>query len=50
VLLGFGEGAGDSAAEGDAVLSADEVVSVVLGVRGFGGEWDSIGVPVSNCD
>jgi hypothetical protein len=50
VRLGFGEAAGDSAAEGDGVLSADEVVSIVLCGRGFGGEWDSIGVPVSSCD
>jgi hypothetical protein len=50
VRFGFGEAAGDSASEGDAALSAGEVVWVVLGVRCFGGERDSLGVPVSSCD
>ena len=50
VRLGFGEAVGDSAAEGDVVLSAGEVASVVFCVRCFGGEGDSGGVPVSNCD
>jgi len=49
--FGCGEAAGDSAAEGDAALSAGEVASVFLGVRCFGGEGDSLGgVPVSSCD
>jgi hypothetical protein len=46
----FGEAAGDSAAEGDVVLSVGEVASAFLCVRCFGGVVDSVGVPVSNCD
>jgi hypothetical protein len=48
--LGFGEAAGDVAAEGDVALSAGEIASVSFCVRCFGGERDSEGVPVSNCD
>jgi hypothetical protein len=48
--LGFGEAAGDVAASGDVALSAGGVASVVLCVRCFGGEGDSTGVPVSNCE
>jgi hypothetical protein len=49
--FGFGEAAGDSAAEGDAVLSAGEALAAAfLYTRGFGGEGDSLGVPVSSCD
>jgi len=48
--LGFGEAAGDVAAEGDVALSAGEVASVSFCVRRFGGEGDSAGVPVSSCD
>jgi hypothetical protein len=51
VRFGFGEAAGDSAAEADAVPSAGEVISVVSFVRCFDGEADSLGgVPVSSCD
>jgi hypothetical protein len=42
--------AGDSAAEGDAPLSTGGVASVLLSVRCFAGERDSVGVPVSSCD
>jgi hypothetical protein len=48
--FGFGEAVGDSASEGDVVLSAGEVVWVVLCVGCFGSAGDSVGVPVSNCD
>ena len=49
--LGVGEaGAGDSPAEGDALLSTSEVASVFFGVRRSRGEEDSGGVPVSSCD
>ena len=48
--LGFGEAAGDVAAEGDVVLSAGEAASVSFCVRCFDGEGDSAGVPVSSCD
>ena len=50
--FGFGEAAGDSAAEGDAALSAGEALAAVFwDTRGFGGEGDSLGgVPVSSCD
>ena len=48
--LGFGEAAGDAAAEGDVALSAGGVPSVSFCVRCFGGEGDSGGVPVSSCD
>jgi len=51
IRLGVGEAAaGDSAAEGDALLSAGGVASVLFCVRCFGGEGDSLGVPVSSCD
>jgi hypothetical protein len=50
VRFGFGEAAGDSASEADVVLSAGEVVWVVLCVGCFGGVGNSVGVPVSNCD
>jgi hypothetical protein len=50
VRFGLGEAAGDSASEGDIALSAGEMVSVVLGVGCFGGEGDSVGVPVSSCE
>jgi hypothetical protein len=50
VRFGFGEAAGDSASDADVALSAGEVVWVVLGVGCFGGEADSVGVPVSNCE
>jgi hypothetical protein len=46
---GVGEAAGDSAAEGNAVLSTGGVASAFF-VRCFGGERDSVGVPVSSCD
>jgi hypothetical protein len=46
-----GEATGDSAAEGDVALSAGEAVAAVfLETRSFGGDWDSVGVPVSSCD
>jgi len=48
--LGFGEGTGDAATDGDVALSANGVVSVSFCVRCFGGEGDSAGVPVSSCD
>jgi len=50
--LGVAEAAaGDSAAaEGDALLSTGGVASVLCCVRGFAGEGDSAGVPVSSCD
>jgi hypothetical protein len=49
--LGVAEAAGgDSAAEGDAPLSTGGVASVLFSVRGFDGESDSVGVPVSSCD
>ena len=50
IRFGFGEAAGDSAAERDAVLSTGEVASVRFCVRFFGSEGDSVGVPVSSCD
>ena len=51
IRLGVGEAAGDSAAEGDAALSAGEAVAAAfLDTRSFGGEGDSVGVPVSSCD
>jgi hypothetical protein len=50
VRFGFGEAAGDSASEGDVVLSAGEVVWVGLCVGCFGSVGNSVGVPVSNCD
>jgi hypothetical protein len=50
IRLGVGDAAGDSAAEGDAPLSTGGVVSILFSVRCFGGEGDSVGVPVSSCD
>ena len=50
ISLGVGEATGDSAAERDAVLSTGEAASVRFCVRFFGGERDSVGVPVSSCD
>ena len=50
IRLGVGEAAGDSAAEADALLSIGGVASVLLCVRCFGDEGDSVGVPVSSCD
>lgn len=51
IRLGVGEtGAGDSATEGDALLSTGGAASVVFCARCFGGEGDSLGVPVSSCD
>ena len=54
VLLRIGlcveDATGDSAAEGDVALSTGVVASILFSVRGFGGEWDSVGVPVSSCD
>jgi hypothetical protein len=47
--LGVGEAAGDSAAD-DPALSIGGVASVGFCVRCFGGEGDSVGVPVSSCD
>jgi hypothetical protein len=48
--LGFGKAAGDSAAEGSAVVSASDLASIFLCVRYFAGEGDSKGEPVSSCD
>ena len=49
IRLGVGDAAGDSAAEGDAPLSAGEAVAGAFsGTRFFDGEADSIGVPVSS--
>ena len=51
IRFGVGEAAGDSAAEGDVLLSAgDAVAAASLDTRCFGGEGDSVGVPVSSCD
>jgi len=50
IRVGVGEAAGESAAEGDAVLSTVGVVSSFFCVPVFGGEGDSTGVPVSSCD
>lgn len=50
IRFGFGEAAGDSAAEGELEFSAGEVAPVSFCVRCFGGEGDSGGVPVSSCD
>jgi len=49
IRLGVGEAAGDSAAEGEAALSAGEVAPVSFCVRCFDSEGDSVGVPVSSC-
>jgi hypothetical protein len=49
--FGFGEAAGDSAAEGDPTLSAGEaLVAASFDTRCFGGEANSVGVPVNSCD
>ena len=48
IRFGFGEAAGDSAAEGTVALSVGEMASAFLTC--FGGEGDSVGVPVSSCD
>jgi len=48
--FGVGEAAADSAAEGDAAVSADGVASVLFCVRFFWGKGDSGGVPVRSCD
>jgi hypothetical protein len=50
IRFGFGKAAGDATSEGDAALATGGVASVLFCVRCFGGEWDSGGVPVSNCD
>jgi hypothetical protein len=50
IRLGVGEAAGDSAVEGDAALSTGGVGAVLVCVRCFGGEGESVGVPVSSCD
>lgn len=52
IRFGVGEAAGDSAAEGDVLLSAGEAVAAAFfDTRCFGGEGDSLGgVPVSSCD
>jgi hypothetical protein len=50
VRLGVGDAAGDSAPEGDALLSTAGVGSVLFSVRRFAGEGDSVGVPVSSWD
>jgi hypothetical protein len=48
---GFGEAAGDSAAEGTVAVSIGEAtVAASLDTRCFDGEGDSVGVPVSSCD
>ena len=49
IRFGFGEAAGDSAAEGEVALSAGEVAPVSFCVRCFDSEGDSVGVPVSSC-
>ena len=48
--FGVGEAADNSAAEGDAALSTGGVAAVRFCMRGFGGEGDSTGVPVSSWD
>jgi len=48
--FGFGEAAGDSVVEGETALSTAGVASGLLSARRFGGEPDSVGVPVSSCD
>jgi hypothetical protein len=50
IRLGVGDAAGDSAAEGDALLSTGGIASVFFSVRCFGGEGDSGGVPVNSWD
>jgi hypothetical protein len=48
--LGFGEAAGDSVVEGETAPATGGVASILLSVRRFGGEPDSVGVSVSSCD
>ena len=50
IRFGLGEAVADSAAEGDLALSAGGVASGLFCVRCLGGEGDSDGVSVSNCD
>ena len=50
IRFGFGEAAGDSVVEGETAPSTGGVASILLSVRRFGGEPDSVGVPVSSCD
>ena len=51
IRFGVGEAAGESAAEDEVALSAGEAVAAAfLDTRSFGGEGDSVGVPVSSCD
>jgi hypothetical protein len=51
IRFGVDEAAGESAAEDDVALSAGEAVApAFLDTRSFGGEGDSVGVPVSSCD
>jgi hypothetical protein len=50
IRLGVGDAGGDSVAEGDAPLSTGAVASALLSVPGFGGDGDSLGVPVSSWD
>jgi hypothetical protein len=51
IRFGVGEVADESAAEDDVALSAGEAVApAFLDTRSFGGEGDSVGVPVSSCD
>jgi hypothetical protein len=50
IRLGVGEAAGDSAAECGSARSTGGVASVLFSVGCFGGEGDSLGVPVSSCD
>ena len=50
IRLGVGDVAGDSVAEGIAPLSTGGVASVLFSVRCFGGEGESVGVPVSTWD
>jgi hypothetical protein len=51
IRFGVGEAAGESATEDDVALSAGEAVAAAfLDTRSFGGEGDSVGVPVSSCD
>jgi hypothetical protein len=50
IRRGVGEATGNSATEGDAWLSTGGVASVLLTVRCFAGEGDSLGVSVSSWD
>jgi hypothetical protein len=47
--FGFGEAVGNAAAKVGVALSASGVAFVLSSARCFGGEVDSVGVPVSNC-